>query len=94
MGKRPSATRSRRTFKPRPAATRMLADEIARTATQVRLGEDVHALTFNSFDRELGHVYGTVCGDTVTAKRGAVLTTAEATCLHCTGLPSIETGQS
>lgn len=59
-------------------------DEITRTALQVRLpGRTVHKLTTSRFDRELGRVYGTTCGVTLTGREEALLTTREVGCTWC-----------
>lgn len=61
-----------------------MADLLDQTARQVRLpGRVVHKLTFNSFDPELGRVYGTTCGVTLTGRQDATLTTREVGCTWC-----------
>lgn len=60
------------------------ADEISRTAKQVRQGgQDVHKLTGNTYTPAAGHVYATRCRRQLHALEGAVLTTRPVSCTDC-----------
>lgn len=61
-----------------------MADLIDRTAVQVRLpGGVVHKRKGTSFDSAHGRRYRTVCGCTLPAERGAMLTTRPVDCDAC-----------
>lgn len=60
------------------------ADEISRTAKQVRQGgQDVHKLSGNTYTPAAGHVYATRCGRELRVADGAVLTTRPVSCTAC-----------
>lgn len=61
-----------------------MADLIDRTAVQVRLpGGVVHKRKGSSFDPAHGRRYRTVCGSTLPAEHGAMLTTRPVDCDAC-----------
>jgi hypothetical protein len=59
------------------------ADEISRTAKQVRQDRDVHKLTGNTYTPGTGHVYATRCRRQLRVADGAVLTTRPVSCRDC-----------